>query len=263
MKFLPGPSVVYPPSEQQKLAQLEALFREWHEHFAEHAPVEFRSLADELVFDGFYPHYFSQKVRVLFIGRECRDLAGCNYIENLLTEYRGKQEIGTQHLNSSKFHSRMLRIAHGLQNGMIPWNAIPYASEIGRSFAMDAGLSFAFMNISKLSNGRKSWQSDWTSINTAHSTSTKNRSLNREEIEILEPHLIVTMKLKEKVKSLGQLTPISSSKHARTYWLQNGDRKSLLIDTFHFSAPRKKAVEHYYTPICEAIRSLGNSGWTA
>jgi hypothetical protein len=255
MQFLP--KTPYPEHENAKLASLEKLFLEWHQHVAEKSSVPEKNEADEMVSDGFYPHYFSQKKRILFIGREARGIAGCSYIDILYPCYRDAKRVGDQHLNSSKFHSRMLRITHGIMNDLPEWRGIPYASTIGDTFGAPNGLSFAFMNISKFSNESENWQSDWAAINTFHGVSAHKRNFNREQIAILEPHIIITMNLGEKLNVLGELDLIHVSEDAKSFSLDINGQRSLLIDTWHFSAPRKSANAHYYNPICEAIRRSG------
>jgi hypothetical protein len=252
MQFLAN--IPYPTNEASKLASLDVLFREWHQHFS-CVPFAFQKHnADDMVFDGFYPHYFSQKKRILFIGREARDISGFNYLELLYRAYRVTKLIGVQHLNVSKFHSRMIYIAYGIMNGMPAWQDIPDAKKIGDTFGDLDGLSFAFMNISKFSNDSINWPSDWDVINASHEHSTQARNFNREAVAILEPHIVITMNLGDKIVSLGQLTDIQSTGLVESYWLDSNGHRSLLINTWHFSAPRKKAVTDYYIPICDAIR---------
>lgn len=252
MRYLP--SISYPDNEKLKLALLETLFRQWHQHFSCVASAFEKHKADDMVFDGFYPHYFSQKKRILFIGRESRDISGFNYIDLLYRAYRETKRIGDQHLNVNKFHSRMICIAYGIMNGTPTWQDIPYASKIGDTFGEPIGLSFAFMNISKFSNDSVDWPSDWGVINAAHEHSTCGRNFNREEVAILEPHIVITMNLGDKIDSLGQLTQIHSSELANSYWLDSGDHRSLLIETWHFSAFTKDDIADFYVPICDAIR---------
>lgn len=252
MEFLP--SISYPDNEKPKLALLENLFREWHQHFADNGSALVKHVADEMVFDGFYPHYFSQKKRILFIGREPRQISGLNNMDVLYPAYREGKRIGDQHLNQNKFHYRMIYIAYGIIKGMPVWQDIPTASEIGDTFGASNGLSFAFMNISKLSNEDDGWQSDWGVIDAVHGLSTQGRSFNQEQVAILEPHIVITMNLGDKIASLGQLTPIQDSQMPRTFWLDSAGHCSLLIDTWHFSAPSKDDIADYYTPICDAIR---------
>jgi len=251
------PNTPYPDSEKPKLALLENLFSEWFLYFANNNSVLKKHVADDLVADGFYPHYFHQKRRILFVGREARDISGFNYIDVLYPAYRETKRIGSQPLNINKFHSRMLYIAYGVMNGMPEWKDIPYASEIGDTFGGANGLSFAFMNLSKLSNDGDRWQADWDVINAAHELSTRSRNFNQEQLAILEPHIVITMNLGDRIASLGQLTPIHSSDLARSFWLDSGGHRSLLIDTWHFSAPYKDDIKDYYEPICHAIHLSG------
>ncbi len=254
MQFAPK-TIEYPDIEKPKLVLLENLFRDWHRHFASAGSALQKHRADDMVADGFYPHYFSKKKRMLFIGREARGISGDHYIDVLLPAYRVGKYIGKQHLNTNKFHSRMLYIAFGILNGMPDWKDIPYATKIGDTFGTAAGLSFAFMNVSKLSNDGVGWQSDWDVINAAHGLSTQGRSFISEEIAILEPDIVITMGLKEKLVSLGMLTPIHVLDLARSFWLDSGGHRCLLIDTtFHFSAFKKSDILDFYAPICDLIR---------
>lgn len=248
------PETTYPEYERPKLAALEKLFREWHQHFATNQHMLEKHAADEMVFDGFYPYYFSQKVRVLFIGRESRGISGDHNMDVILPKYCDGKRIGGQHLNTNNFHSRMLYIAYGINNGMPVWQTIPYANEIGDTFGTAEGLSFAFMNISKLSNESEAWQSDWGVIDTQFELSARNRRFNEEEVAILEPHIVITMNLQDKLASLGKLTPIQTTSMPHLYHLDGAGYQSLLIDSWHFTAGRKGDIVDYYAPICDAIR---------
>lgn len=212
-----------------------------------------------MVFDGFYPHYFSKKPRILFIGREAREIAGENYLDKLYPAYRTTKQIGDvdgQHLNASKFHSRMLYMAYGLMNRLPEWKNIPDADKIGDSFATAEGVSFAFMNLSKFSNESEFWPSNWKMIQDSVRLATHGRNFIAEEIALLEPDIVITMNLKGYFPVLGEsvthLASYSGCVSAST--LSSCGHKSLLLDSFHFSA-RKRGLEHFYQPICEAVRS--------
>jgi hypothetical protein len=208
-----------------------------------------------MVFDGFYPNYFSQKKRVLFIGRETRDMAESNYIEVLLNEYRTRKRIGNQLLDNHKFHSRMIYIAYGILNDDLEWQKIPYASEIGDTFGTKSGLSFAFMNISKLSNEGENWPSNWDTINTSVRLSTEGRNFIQEEIAILEPDIIIAMNLKEKYNLLGdRIDWVPETEGLYSGWLDSCGHRSLLIDSWHFSAPGMDSIKDYYVPSGTAIK---------
>jgi hypothetical protein len=211
-----------------------------------------------MVFDGFYPHYFSQKKRILFIGRESRQISGFNNMDVLYEAYRKGKHIGDRHLNQDKFHYRMIYVAYGIMNGMPLWQDIPTASEIGDTFGEANGLSFAFMNISKLSNESDESSADWGVINAAYALSTQGRNFIQEQVAILEPNIIITMnlidKLEDSLASLGKWTPIYASHPANSFWLDSGGHRSLLIDTWHFSNWKKDDIADYYAPICDAIQ---------
>lgn len=265
MQYRPG--IRYPENEEPKVLLLETLFRDWHQHFATPGSGLDKEVADSMVFDGFCPYYLTQKRQILFIGREARDIGDRNYIDMMYRTYRGTQMIGTKkHLDDSPFHRRMLQIAYGIVNGMVAWQDIPKASEIGRTLGDAHGLSFAFMNISKLPNeSETSDKADWPAINAAYALSTRPRNFINEEIAILEPNIVITMNLvdhlEDELESLGKWTSeiyprqAKGKTKAKAYWLEIAGRRSLVIDTWHFSAYAGKNDEmDFYIPICEAIR---------
>jgi len=236
---------------------MASLFRDWHESYAASADPKIRGSADEMVFDGFYPFYFSQPLRILFIGRESRGIKGCNYLEVLHDAYSNSQTIGDRSLNFDAFHSRKLSIAWGLLNGMPAWPDIPYATEIGDTFATSSGISFAFMNLSKLSNEGDRWQSDWATIGASQGASTRGRNFIREQVSLLAPNIIIAMNLKERLGSLGTLEVIEHTPDVNSYWLDSDGHRSLLLDTWHFALPGKNSITWFYEPICEAARRSG------
>jgi hypothetical protein len=226
----------YPADELAHLQKLDALFKDWHACFTAGASQLDKHIPDEIVCDGFYPHYFKQKWRILYIGRESRQISGLNYLEVLYPAYRTGKKIGDRSLNADKVHSRMLRITHGLLNGSPDWSAIPPANDIGDTFGTEAGISFAFMNLSKLSNEADEWQSDWPAIEAAHRLSNETRRFSEDEIAILQPHIVITMNLGEKLESLGSLSQIESQESVTACWLDSAGHRSLLIATF--TSPR-------------------------
>jgi len=245
----------YPIPEQTKLAALETLFQDWQTSFAQCTNDLIRMQADEMVFDGFYPFYFCQPKRILFVGREARGIAGCNYLEVLYGAYREGKRIGNKHLNFDSFHSRMLYVAWGLIKGMPDWENIPWADDIGDSFGSDSGISFAFMNLSKVSNESDQWNSDWEMIGAAHDAATRSRNFIRDEVALLEPEIVITMNLEARLDSLGKREMIEHTPKVNTYWLDSSGHRSLMLDCYHFSAPGMNDVTGFYLPICEAVRN--------
>lgn len=213
--------------------------------------------SDDIVADGFFPHYSSQRCKVLFVGRESLGLTGLNYIDLIHYSYTEEKAIGTQGLNQHRFHSLMLYIAYALNNGYPEWDNIPYATEIADNFATGKGVSFAFMNYSKLSNDSDNWQADWDLINS-YEKALENASSNfySEQIDILQPDIILTMNLGDKLKNLGELEPLEYGQVASYYRLKTDQGNFLLVDLYHFSAT-KSMNDCYYQPILKGLDKYG------
>jgi hypothetical protein len=256
MPLLPA-TLSYPASETPKLEALRQLFQDWQHASIEAAP-EMKEQIEGMVFDGFYPHYFSRKTRILFIGREAREIEGFNYLDLLHNAYRKTKRIGVQHLNCSLFHRRMLYTAYGLLNGFSEWKDIPDAAEIGDSFATPEGVSFAFMNLSKFSNESEFWPSNWKMIKDAVCLASQGRNFIAEQIAALEPDVVISLNLKKYnfLSALGEeINPLGTYGGCVSAWnLNSQGHKSLLLDCFHFSALGKRDLEHYYLPVCEAVK---------
>ena len=103
---------------------------------------------------------------------------------------------------------------------------------------------------------RETWKTDAAVFKAACSLSTEGRhNFIEEEIAILEPDIVIAMNLEEKLDSLGKLSAwIPESAGVNSCWLESCSHRSLLIDSWHFSAPGKKDIQDYYAPICDAIR---------
>ncbi|MGV3662414.1 MAG: hypothetical protein ACO1TE_19680 [Prosthecobacter sp.] len=239
--------------ELPQLERLKQLFDGWHACFVAGAGQLRKHVADDFVCDGFYPCYFSQKPRILFVGRESRQISGFNNLDLMFQAYRSTKKIGDRGLNSDKFHSRMLYIAHGLTRGMPEWRDIPCADKIGDTFGAPGGVSFAFMNLSKLSNEADGFASDWSVIEAACRLSNGLRRFTEEQVSLLQPDVVITMNLGERLKALGSLEKIDTGLSLTSWWLTSGGHRSLLLDTFHFSA-RKSGVRDFYDPICLAAK---------
>jgi len=241
----------YPSDENDKLHQLEVLFEDWKTLFSKNNHVQNYS-AEDMVTDGFYPYYFSQKVKILYIGREARGISGCNYIDILFNAYKEKR-VGGQHINSVFFHKRMLYITFGIMHDFPKWGDIPYADQIVETFGTAEGISFAFMNISKFSNEKVEFQSDWNLINDSIlNSSNESRNLIREEIEILEPDLIITMNFDGLLKNLGEMRFEKYSDRYNTYVMNLKGKNALVINSSHFTAMGLNDETDFYEPIKDA-----------
>ena len=242
----------YPKEEQKPLAQLHNLFDEWKKEFAADETITKNNLTEYFVTDGFYPYYFSQKVKILFIGRESRGLSSCDNMKVLFNAYK-KKSIGDRHINNSRFHCRMIYIAYGINNNFPAWKDIPSAETLVDKFGAANGFSFAFMNLSKLSNEEESYKSNWKHIDASAKASTAKKNLILEEIKILHPDVIVTMNFEDRLDYLGQVDFKKKYGNVLTYNLK-AQKDFLVIDTYHFSATNKDDIKDYYEPISIAVR---------
>ena len=252
MSFIPSENLQYPETEKNKLKELEILFNEWYDIVKR--SDSFRDYSEkDLVFDGFYPYYFSQKIKILFIGRESIDLHGANYIEKLYSAYKSHY-IGDQHINANSFARRLMYVSYGILNNIPEWQNVPFADKIADNFATPSGISFAFMNVSKFSNIGEKWQADWELIEKSFKDSISNsKNLIQSEIDILNPDVIITMNLGDKINSFGNLSVIQKDdKNVHEYWVETeGNKRYLLLNSFHFTA-FKNDLSTFYNPICEA-----------
>ncbi len=254
-EFIPK-SIRYPESEKEKLRQLETLFKKWYKVF-QGKKFNNNYKADDMVFDGFFPYYFSQKRKILFIGRESLWITGYNYISYLFNEYK-KKYIGDQHINNNLFHRRMMYVVYGLNNSFVKFQKIPFADEIAEQFGTSTGMSYAVMNISKFSNESENWNSDLELIDSSFAASlSKDENFILEEIDILEPDIVITMNLGtiDKMSAFGKLNELFRSDQVYAYKFDTQSKDNiLLLDTFHFSAPRKADENDYYLPIIDAVK---------
>ena len=252
----------YTEREQEMNRRLNELFEEWYACVKAGAEGPFKGRFDPAWFvtDGFYPRYTEQKPKILFIGREAHGIGGGSYIDVLHKCYRTNY-IGERHINKYQFHYRQFYIAYGLTNHYPSFEALPQASELTPNFATPGGLSFAFMNFSKLSNET----ANPTRLNRPIvesflecSRASGENFFNR-EIAIIEPDLIIAARLfPEWLDSgcLGELKKMPPvNEYVNCYLLKVKDQEIPLLNPFHFSAI-KKDKEHFYDPIVESLRTF-------
>jgi hypothetical protein len=253
--------LIFPEEEIERRKNLLALFDEWQTTMKGTLPPEQALRGGEFVCDGFYPYYFRQPMKILFVGKECLGLEGCDYLEVLLTSYRKAKSIGKQHLNTHKFHSRLLYVAYGLLNNYPEWKDIPCADKIGDTFATTDGISFAFMNVSKFSNETDYWQAQTDLMRSSVDASNVQRRFIEEEIALLEPDLVISMNLGSFLDALGTRNEEQRNPNVSRSRLTSHGHRSVLLDTWHFSYTKVKNVEQIYLPVCDAVKGALDDGW--
>lgn len=267
-------SLNYPSSEQDRKDQIDQLNTTWYEYIKQHD----ESLAELYVSDGFYPFYTKQNKKILFIAKESLDISGENYIETLFNAYH-KGVVGKSPLNTTQnvFHSLMLYVAWGILHNCPNFKDIPEDIDIAKDFATEAGISFAFMNLSKFSNEEKWEANTWLIDKFLEISSQYDYNLMAKEIRIINPDLIISMlhakDFRDKYERMGQV--IWTKKFDKvnigelTLDLNSEDKKYNLIDVEHFGAVRykpndqinqmsweEKCEKYVYSPIMEAYQIL-------
>lgn len=256
------------PDEINMEKKLDSLFQEWIIFLTKKLNRPKKDLDQIFVRDGFYPYYTKQTVRVLFIGREALGMennAKDGYTRTLLEGYQNGTIGDNISINKYKFHALMFYITYLLNNPDKEYSEIEYASEMSTNFGKDDGISFAFMNLSKFSNeNEKDWKLDKPLFDSFvdNSIDDNGRSFIADEIEILNPDLIITMNFSDKFDKVGYLECIES-KNPDVYlynWKKNKDdkKKILLADMWHFSAPGKGYESKYINPLLKELKRIGS-----
>ncbi len=271
------------PNEKQ--ADLHELYTEWQKAFDRNSNrlksidgSEHEYSADDFISYGFYPYYFQQRLKILYIGWEAYAAPGddfTNYIEGVFHCYKDNH-IGGGHINRCLFHRRMFKISYALLHGLPAWYCIPDAHELTPTFGTENGISFAFTNLSKILQRDRQRDANRPLIHEAYSISTKPYNYVRREIEILEPDLIIAMNIFDETRSGHALTPQDRKRFGisgdsvfksetinghplKLYYYDAEKKKEIpVLNTYHFSYQQQDDVKYWYDPIKQAIEFLRN-----
>lgn len=221
--------------------------------------------------DGFYPFYTQQKVRILFVGREACCMQGKNYITTICPCIKNDNFNGWT-VNQYPFHRRQFYLAYGIlqffgsnQREFPKWEDVPWASDMARNiFAKSHGeaingldsISWAFINLSKFSNETDNWQTDYSSRYLPFVNDDVNRSYLKEQIRILNPHLIIGANVGELRDMLGYESDTCDKNEKACFYYPpttNADgRFPPFLDCYHFAAI-KSDEKGFYIPVREVI----------
>jgi len=244
----------FPEDEKTYYDENKKLLDEWKAYIKDKKIVHKYGI-NGFVDDGFYPYYYLQEIKILYLAIESRGISGGNYID--IVNFKD-DKIGKQHINSNGFFRKLLKITYGIKNNFMEWDKIPDASEIKNNFGRKDGISFAIMELSKFSNDNLSPDKNKKQIKKFISIS-KNETRNfwNEQIKILNPDYIISMNLRGNLNVLGKITSTENQrnkKHSRVHSLCIGNGKSVkIIDTYHF----RYSVEDkwFYNSIVELIKN--------
>ena len=264
----------FPIGEREKRKLLNRLMDDWKTQAGKHrvwdeASQRFFRADEYICTDGFYPYYFQQKPRILFIAREAVQMCECDYIETLLSAYR-EDCVANVTVNRHAFHSRMMYIAYGAIKGNfeLDYDDLPTSSSIARTFGTTDGISFAFMELSKYSNESDDANSRCDSKLMKQfliDSDLEHTEFIKKELALLEPDVIITMNLWECgidggliETALGKVSQICENKYfpyATLNSLTVGSQDVPLIDLAHFSS-RKSHKGDFYDPAMRIMRDL-------
>lgn len=251
--------------EIAKRNELNKLMQDWKNLISTKGKIVFPddekqySAIDYFNSDGFYPGYFSEKIKVLFIGRESRYASGGDRVISDL------EWFVTGSPNASSYWRRILYIVYGIKNeGKYNYFDIPNANEIVDEMKENRNFGFAIMNISKYSNDSDDGaNADYGLINQFLTDSElSKRNFIREEIDLLEPDFIITANLWNgsiNKKELHKVFPDTDFSNEKTkngvaclYDLKFDNRIIKLLDLYHFS---NRGSDNYmfYTPTMELL----------
>ena len=239
----------YPDFEKSLDRQIDALMEDWS-----------KVSDDYFTTDGFYPYYTTQRYRILVLARESRGLSGCDYIPILHDAYK-QNRIADRHINMDMFHRRIFFLIYGLLKGFPEWSEVPYPDQMTSIFATPDGISFAFMNISKISNESPNYQANWANILRSMTDATSgDRNFIREEVALLAPDVIIGSGVDDLFRVLGDGELLSSGALMSSYLLRISDKPVLFFSyKYHFTATKGagnvglKDYEGFYLPIKEAF----------
>jgi hypothetical protein len=255
--------------ENEKRKELFALMQTWEKTISS-SKIVFKDDNKEyngneyFYYDGFFPGYYENKPKVLFIGREARYVGGLDFISETINYFKN---IPT--LNNVSFWRRILCMYNIIRNkGVIDENIT--ADQIVELMIEKNDYGFAVMNISKYSNDSDTGaRRDAVLMNRfIEDSKLDQRNFIKEEIEILDPDLIITANLWDgsinneyMEKFFGELKFITKVTY-QSDWvaaLNNynlGNKIIKLIDLYHFSRPGVIDMEYYYKPISKLFVEL-------
>ena len=213
--------------------------------------------------DGFYPFYTMQTCRILFVGREACWMSRRNYINSVCHCIQADDFNGWT-VNQYPFHKRQFYIAYGImrwcKEGKFPeWDDVPYASEMAKKiFARREGknvvggltsISWAFINLSKLSNDTGDWRTDGNRYEPFVNDNNNQERL-KSQINILQPDIIIGANVPELTNILDYEAPDKTEPACYCYKAKG--KFPPFLNCFHFAAI-KKDKECFYDAVKNVI----------
>jgi len=256
--------------ETEKRKELLELMNKWRDSLVDKgADKEFIECFNT---DGFFPNYYGQKHKVLFVGREARWITsgGDNVVDgDYISTLIGWLKTGTQKGN---FLRRILIMAQLFKSeGREEFEKLTSFKDCAREMVENNDYGFAIINISKYSNDLDSGgEANYDSINQflEDSQLDKNKYF-QEELEILDPDYIITFDLWENGKIDHKYLDLclnrgeevgkypKDSPDGRLFKIDINGKPVKLVDIYH-PASRKPDKQCFYMPLKELFFPDGN-----
>lgn len=243
-----------------KQKQLDRLFCNWKKELAQKR-VYYTTLnktlnaQDAFTEDGFFPGYWNQKYRILFIAREPNQ-DWDNQINSRRKTWEKTHQYPTNRGNDSFWRRVIGIVSRTRQKNLITTSSYNNC----QNMAKKKNYGFAFMELSKYRNiNTNNGKRNNKLINQFLSDSnlSKNHFIEK-EINILSPSVIITMDIFRKTCNSCYLDLIFKDKqliysldgYAQFYSVIIQREKYYLIDLFHFSAYNysKYDDDYFYKP---------------
>lgn len=253
--------------ETEKNAQILALQDDWKKQISTKTKIMFQddgkeySPADYFAGDGFFPGYFSQNKKILFVGRETRWISGQNFVDTSIHFFEN------DNVNKSTFWCKVLYMLYGIQHeGKVPYSEVPQADTIAKEMVKNNDYGFAIMNLSKYSNDSDGGanRNVYMMNRFLEDSELEKKNFFLEELSILDPDIIITANLWKcgvKEEYLDLCFPNNNFKTWKTDESRNIDygdfelngKTVKLINTYHFSAYNKSIEDCFYNPVMKIL----------
>ncbi len=253
-------------TEIQKTLDLLTLEEDWKKQISSKSPIVFQDDGKEyppenfFAYDGFFPGYFEQKRKVLFIGRETRWITGLDF-RNTSYEF-----FENENVNGSTFWRNVLYMLYGIQKeGRVAFEEVPCANDIAKNMVKTNDFGFAVMQLSKYSNDSDEGATRNVEMMNRflEDSELDKRNFFLEELKLLEPDVIITANLWDcgvKEEYLELCFPSENFGSWKKYGQNVADyadftlngKTAKFINTYHFSS-RKPSYECFYEPVMNIL----------
>jgi hypothetical protein len=276
----------YAKNEKDKLNELKSLLESWKNKVSiEKVKSGTKNYTgkDLFVEDGFFPNYFNQKYKVLFIAREevgdgwAIGKKEFKVVNDWLKLFNNEDGLDARYGLLGSLLILLYGIENGFQDKYDDIKTKEKITEIARSIGKHKGLSFSIMELSKYynANGTKGVNKKLMTQFLEHSQLNWDKNnFFKDEISILTPDIIITLRLWKLNKKITEYINelIFDKKILKFNFIKRYGKKDKwncitlnsiilkrkkipIIDMGHFSTPGKSIKNDFYNPLMRIFMS--------